>query len=377
MKVVFETATIADAIKKAERVAPSKGAAFDKASGIVITADESREVVLVRATNLDVYSMEWVAAVSVEGEPGKIVEWRVPSKLIAGVMAGLPIGSGSQLTLEEKEDKGVKKLFLKCGKVQVKLNLMTTDYFPVWEVFSPDDLNEVDDLGGRIAMVEWAASKTEEAPLKGINFDGELVTACDRYRLVTAPIKIPGLEDSITVPGGILGSVLKQTGTTKIGVKDGYLLIMPDTTTQIRTIVYGSEYPPVERIKRRDQPMSVRVKKQPLADIIQRAATFAGADRFPVIRMFFGLEEITVIMETTEIGTLMDSLDTPGFCDHPRAEFKFAPRIIMEPILNAPNEEVTIHYDPSNPKAFFYIDGGSGYEAWAIPRNPDARPEEN
>src|SRR6478735_9046351 len=101
-KVVFETATIADAIRKADRVAPGKDKAFDKAAGIVIEVDPQAEPpVIIRATNLDVYSMEWMDVLSVEGD---VARWRLPSSLLAQVMSKLPIGSGTTVTLEEITD---------------------------------------------------------------------------------------------------------------------------------------------------------------------------------------------------------------------------------------------------------------------------------
>lgn len=364
-KVVFETATIADAIKKADRIAPSKGQAFDKASGIVLTVDPASGLVVVRATNLDIYSMEWVDTVEIEGDA---VEWRVPSKLFATVLGGLPIGTGRNITLEEKQVGRVRILHLEAGRTRAKFNLMVTDYFPQWDVFDPSGLVEVDDLGGRISMVEWAASKNEDPPLNGVHFNGTQVLSCDRYKLAVSPLVIPDLAEPITVPSGILGSVLKQTGEVSVGIREGYLLIMPDKTTQIKTVVFGSEYPKIDRIMRRDQPNKLKVKKAPLVEIMQRADSFAGNDRFPILRIFLGRGEVAVMMNTAEIGTLADVMEVPGYCDHPRFEVKFTPRNIIEAIEVCPSDELEIGYDVSNSMAMVHIDGGSGYEAWAMPR---------
>ena len=236
-KVEFETATITDAIKKAARIAPSKGSAFDKAAGIVLTIDPEQGLVVVRATNLDVYSMEWVDTVSIEGEP---TEWRVPSTLFNTFLTSLPIGTGKNVVFEEKEAGRARLLHATSGRTKAKFNLMATEYFPAWDVFTPDGLVEVDDLGGRIGQAEWAAEKTGEPPLSGVHFNGSEVIACDRYRLAVAPLVIPDLVEPITVPAGILSQVLKQTGEVSLGVRNGKLLLMPDKTTQIMTVVYGA-----------------------------------------------------------------------------------------------------------------------------------------
>jgi DNA polymerase III sliding clamp (beta) subunit (PCNA family) len=373
-KVTFETATIADAIRKADRIAPTKGTAFDKAAGIVLKVSPSTGLVVVRATDLNVYSMEWVTALSSEGAD---VEWRLPSKLLATVMGSLPIGTGMNLTLEEKNEGRNRYVLLTAGRTRAKFNLMQVDYFPVWDVFSPDGLNEVEDFGGRVTLVEWAASRGDEPPLNGVHFDGEKVLACDRYRLAISPLVIPGFTKPLTIPGGILGQVLKQTGEVNVGISPNgeELFIMPDPTTQIRTVVFGADYPPVERIMSRDKPTHLKIKKAPLLEIMQRASVFAGTDRFPILRVFFGRETVAVMMNTREVGTLADVTDVPGYCDHDMFELKFTPKNIIEAIVASPNDDLVIGYNTENSMEIIHIDGGSGYEAWVMPRK-DLSPKE-
>jgi len=367
-KVVFETATLADAIRKADRIAPTKGTAFDKAAGIVLTIDPSRSLVVVRATDLLIYSMEWVTSLSIEGE--EAVEWRVPSKLFATVLAGLPIGSERTVTLEEVSNGRNKFVQLTSGRTKAKFNLMVTDYYPVWDVFNPDDLFECDDMGGRIAMVEWAASKTADPPLSGVHFTGTHVKSTDQYKLASAPLVISSFLEPFTVPAGILGQILKQTGEVQMGLsKDGLLLIMPEPTVQIMSTVYAVPYPNTARIEDlRERPNTVKVHKASILEIMQRANAFSGNERFPILRLFLGKEEIAVMMDTKEVGVLADVMEVPGYCDHPRIETRFGPQNIIGAIEHVPNDVLTIGYDKENPKSPLYIDGGSGYEAWVMPR---------
>lgn len=364
-KVVFETATIADAVKKADRIAPTRGSAFDKAAGLVFQIDPDQGVVVLQATDTMTFSKEWIDIVESSGQP---VEWRVPSTLFAQVMAGLPIGSGSTVTLEDKMDRSVRKLFLTCGKIKAKFNLMMTDHYPVWPVFSPDGLVTINDMGGRIAMAEWAADPAAEPPLSGVCLDGELVKATDRYRLAVAPLSIPNLSEPIVIPAGILSAILKQTGEVKVGVHDGLLLIMPDATTQIRSTVFDVKYPPVERIMNRDYPHKITVKRAPLLEMMQRTSAFAGKDRYPILRIFIGKGEIVCMMNTREVGDLMDSMELGSQASHDRFEVKFTPKNILTAIQTAPNETVDLYYDTSDSMKAMYLDGGSGYEAWMMPR---------
>jgi len=368
-KVIFETATIADAIKKADRIAPGKGKAFDKAAGIVFEIEPKNDpAVIVRATNLDVYSMEWVDCLSVEGEP---TTWRLPAQLLAQVTGSLPIGSGTTVTLEEvKDGRGHSTVQMTTsGRTKAKFNMMRTEDYPHWSAFDPDTLYTAKDIGGRIAQVEWAAAKSENIEvLVGVHFDGELCMATDRYKFAVAELKIPDLEFPITVPAGLLSQVLKKTGEVSIGVAGGQLLVMPDEHTQLRVVLYGADYPNAKKIMDRDKPNKIKLRKAAFLDIIGRAAAFAGADRFPTLRVYFGQEEVAVMMTNDEIGLLGDVVEVPGYADHKRFEMKFSPDNLRNAISNAPNEEIEIGYDITKPKGIFYVNGGSGYESWVMPR---------
>lgn len=365
-KVVFETATFQDAVSKADRVAPNKGASFDKAAGIVIevTPDASPPIII-RATNLDVFSMEWVDAVEVTGEK---TSWRLPSKLLAQVAASLPIGSGMTVTLEEIAGKNnTTQLHLTQGRIKARFNMMNIEYYPVWGAFDPDLCSPATDFGGRIAQVEWAAAKGEP-PLSGVYFDGECCISTDRYRLATAPVKILNLTEPITVPAGILGQILKQTGDIAIGVEGQQLLIMPDEHTQVRTIVYGAEYPKVQRIMNRDYPQTITLRKAQLLEVITRVGSFSGAERYPILRCFIGKEEFGMMMSNEDIGLLGDVIELPGQAQHPRVEFLFTPKNLQEAVNAVAGETLQLSYDPDKPAAIFYLDGNSGYEAWIMPR---------
>lgn len=372
-KVVFETATIADAIKKAARIAPAKGKAFDKAAGILLEINPGTEApVVIRATNLDLFSMEWVDAVEATGPS---VTWRLPSQLLQQVIGSLPIGSGSQVTFEEKEERGRTHVLVTHRRTRAKFNMMRTEDYPTWSVFDPDQLYPCEDMGGRIDQVEWAAAKSDNLPvLSGIYFDGNQCLATDRYKLAAAELKIPDLQHPVAVPAGLLGQILKQTGEVMVGIDGEQFLIMPDEHTQIRCVLYGQDYPNTSKIMGRDKPNLLMVKKAPLLEVISRANAFTGSDRFPCLRVYIGKEEIAVMMQNDEIGLLGDVVEVPGHAAHERFEIKFTPKNLVDAIAKAPNDEIAIGYDISKPKAIVYINGGSGYEAWVAPRG-DANPE--
>lgn len=363
-RAVFETATIADAIKAAEKVAPRKGQAFDKAAGILLELDPAQGTVVVRATNTEVYHMAWIDTVELEGDA---VTWRVPSTLFAGVLGSLPIGSGKQVEFTDQIKGHSRALHLAQGRTKAKFMLMDHSFYPEWSAFDPDVLFDAKDLGGRLAQVEWAAAKTE-IPISGVLLDGEWAICTDRYRAARVPLAIPDLTESITIPAGVLSQVLKQTGDLQIGVDGETFMIMPDAHTQIRTVIFAGKYPNVKRIMNTSYPQTVKARKTEIIEVINRSLNFQGSNRTPTIRVFFGLEEIACMMSDAEIGLIGDVVEVPGQCNHDRFEIKFTPRNLMDAINGSPNDEVTIGYDPAKPTGILYVNGGSGYEAWVMPR---------
>lgn len=363
-RVVFETATLADTIKKAAKIAPNSGQAFDKAAGVVLEISPEPLPATVRATDLLVFYREWIDVVE---WPDKPVTWRLPSSVLAQVLSSLPIGTGKTVTLEEKAVGHSIQVHVSSGRTKARFNLLDARYFPEWAVFDPDKLYKASDLGGRVASVSWAAAKSE-VPISGVHLTGEVACATDRYRMAAAPLPIPDLDTPITVPGGALANVLKATGNISIGVEGTQLLIMPDEHTQIRAVIYAEKYPPIERAMRRDHPASFKVKKTDLLEIMNRANNFSGGDRIPTMRVFLGKEEFAVMMANDEIGLLGDVVEVPGHCTHDRIEYKFTPKNLIDSISNTPNEQIDIFYYPENTNMQWRIDGGSGYEAWVAPR---------
>lgn len=370
-KVIFENATLVSALNKAASVSPKKGAAFDKAAGVVLEVRGSSEspIVVVKATNLDVYYMEWIEAVEIDGPDES---WRIPSHMFASIIGSLPLGSGQTVTLESEN----RKLSLKSGRMKSKFNLIDVEYYPPWSSFDPEDLTEVKGLGKRLKQVEWAASKTmNEIPLSGIHFDGEYLITTDRYRLAKVPLSIEGIEP-FTIPAGVFGTLFTNTDEVSIGASDRQVLIMPDEYTQIRAIMYDSEYPAVGRLMKTDQPVRIKVKKQSLLEVINRATLIVGHERFPTLKLFFGKGEIAAFMENPEVGMLGDVAPLgDSQAQHDRVEIRYTPKNILDAIENAPSEEISIGYDPSEPSRPMHIEGGSGYNVWVVPRvNTEGKP---
>lgn len=357
-RVTFETASLADAVREAAVVAPTRGEAFDKAAGIVLEIQPNQ--VIVKSTDLRLWYMQWVTPISIEGPP---VTWRLGSKVFSDVVTKLPMGSQTRLVLENSAGQ-VK---MTHGKKRGVFHLIGGDGFPEWMPFDPDDMTEVEGMAQRIAQVEWAASRGSNAPFTGIHFTGEMIVATDRSKFATAPMEIEGLKEPVTVPAGLLGRIIKSTDTPRVSTDENQMLVMPDSHTQVRCQIYGVPYPAIHGVTVRERPEYVKLQKSMLLDAMQVAASFIEGDRLPIMRTFWGEEEIAVMLENQEAGHLGDVIDIPGQASHARVEIKFTPDNIMSALEHCQTQEITIGYDPGKLSKPLYISAGDGCEFWVAP----------
>lgn len=360
MKVTFENATIADSVAKSARVAPTKGEAFDKASGILMDLDPVENTVTLRSTNLQVYYLEVVDAIEVDSK----ATWRFQAQILSQVLGKLPIGTDKTVTFEQVG----REIHMKSGRTSAKFRLNDVSDFPTWEPYDPNLLEMVPDLGARIQQVEWAAADNPELSFAGIHLDGEHIIATDRFRLARVPCEATPIYKPVTIPAGILKPVLSNLRDVAIGISEGQFLLMPDVATQIYTPIYAHEYPNVGKALDQEWPNKVAVRKAALIEIIERAIIFAQRDRSPKLTVIIGKGEIAVMCTDVELGLLGDAITVEG-ADHPRKHFHFTPKNLTDALAAAPSELIDLYYDLESPRKPFKIDGGSGFTALVMPRS--------
>lgn len=367
--VVFETAALADVLKKAASIAPTRGMAFDKAAGLMITVFPEAEAqhAIIQATNLDIWYKEWVPILSCDAP--REMQWRVSSK-IAAVIATLPIGSGK--TVELSDDAKPNAVTVKSGRMKNNWQLLPAGYYPEWETFDPDGLTIVENFGSRLGMVEWAASKNDaEVPFNGVYMDGQYVVATDGYKLARIPLTIDA--GWMTDKGGIVipargVSTLMKTGAVSLGVTETQLLLMPDPSIQIRTSLLAEPYKVagVNKIIANEYDGELNVSKAALLELLNRSMVLIDRERFPLIDLFIGKGEIAVYVIDQESGDMGEPMEVAG-AGHKRINYIFTPQLLIEAIDNCPTDHIKICYSTTDPKRIVRITG-SDYNAWVIPR---------
>lgn len=367
-RVAFEATTLADVVKRAGQVAPSKaGNSYDRAAGVMFDITPDGEVMaVVRSTNLDIYFME---VVDVAEASGDAVRWRIPARPLDAILTNQVAGGGNkQVVFDDSKEKD-KRLSITCGRMRAGLNLIdNSNGYPDFDV--SDDLNYVTAtaLGQAIERVSWAVDKNGSDVLAGIHFDGDYAMATNRYRIARWPLQV-ALDHPVTVAAGILPQLLRQRGEVNFAIDGNMVVIEPDDFTRITINTFGGDYPPIRKIMREDYPCEVTVRKDLVVAAVNSAMAVTGADRSPRLTVFFGLEQIAVYLRNDEEGYVGDIIDVAGQIPHDRIEKGFGPESLLDALSHAPSDKVTIKYDPTEAeKGSILVDGGSGYMVWLAPR---------
>lgn len=362
MKAIFENATFSDAITKAARVAPSRGEAFDKAHGIVLTLDAERKLATVRATDMSIFYLQVIDAIEIQGS----ASWRIHAGTIGQVASKLPIGSNKTVTLEGNATNS--EVTLKSGRTTAKFRTSDIEYYPEWGFFDSEALEIVPNLGARIQQVEWAASREHSASFAGIHLDGQRIVATDSHRFATVPCEAKPIYRPVTIPADSLKPIASGLRDVAIGIDQNMFLMMPDVSTQIKVNIYDREYPNVYRALERTWTHKVTLRREELIAIIERAVIFAQRDRLPRLTMLIGKGEVAVMCTDEEIGLLGDVVEVPGQADHKRIQLIFTPQNLTAALQASPGETVDLTYSIESVKLPLKIEGGQDFLALVMPR---------
>lgn len=370
-KITVETATLSDAVSKAARVAPNKGAAFDKAAGVFIEIDpiKTTKHIYVKATDLDTTYLQRVPVLLIEGEDDL---WRFPSQLVAGVISNLPLGIGSEVTLERT---GPSEVTVKCGRKRAKIRLYDADDFPTVAPFDPTGMAKVEMFPTRLNQAAWATDP-ESAILSGVHIDGDSLIACDRTRLVVVPCKVPVVEP-ITVPLSSIAPVIRNAGTIEVRATDTRLQMMPDVDTQITCLILAATYPNVKGIMRTSFDGKIDVDREMLLDSLNRMMVMVKTDRYPKVVLTIHKDYIGLYLGESESGEMFDELDAEGgpLPDSPQElVIMFTPSTLINALTASTRASVTIEYGgtagsstwtPDKLPIHMYDEGG--FDAWLMP----------
>lgn len=365
-EITFENAQLADALNKANRLAPVKGPAFDKAAGFHLTVNPTTKRMTVRATDMDSTYLQHVPAV---GGKGDEVEWRLSSLLLAGMVSSLPLGSEQKVKMIDRGDGFIR---LTSGKWVAKLHTLRPEDFPIIPEFSMDNMAEANEFASKVEQVAWNVDK-KSTVLSGVHIDGNRLIGCNQYGVAVVPCPVV-VDAPATVPLQSLATILKSATDVKLRVADRALHIALDAESQATSRLIEGEYPNVDRVLRDDFLGTITVNKESFLDALNRMLVLVRTERMPAMQVTFDatglISMLTFDMEVDQVGRMQDSVDVSGPWED-KFSLKIQPQMLVNAVEHSRATTVNISFGNADPdkakKVPLRVTDDDGYNCHIMP----------
>jgi DNA polymerase III sliding clamp (beta) subunit (PCNA family) len=357
--LLVETATFADAVQQAARVAPSKGAAFDKAAGILFEVVADGTALRIRSTDLESTFERTIPLV--EGMFDAPV-FRLPSQVLAGFLMQLELGDGfnTEITLDDSS-----RVAIQSGTTHAKFRTIDPESFPRVEVDPDfDSFVAVPEFAKRVKQVAWCVAR-DTAPLTGVYLNGKGMVACDRSRAAQVPCVIP-LDHPITAPLTALSGVLSATDEVRLGGVGDRLVIVPEPETIITSTIYTERYPDVDRLWASTAACTERVEFDPkeMLSVLSRILVLCRGERYPVMTLSFAKHAMVLDMEVEDLGQVTDEVPCSTNFDE-MFVMRFTPTNFVDALGAMNYGKLAFERNPAKPIKLWDDDG---FETIMMPR---------
>lgn len=354
-------ALLHEALTRANRIAPTKGSAMDRAQGIQIefTPTEAH----IRATDLDVTFYQRIPVETVD-EPCSI---RV-SSVVPPFVASLSMDK-DQVIRFHRTDK--RKIVVQYGKTRTKATIPEiVGEYPIVNWFDYEELSDAGELGNKIASVAWAVEPDAQGVLSGIKIDGEWLEGLSSKN--AARIKCDVTVDQPVIAAlKTVVPLIKGGSRLRMRAHEGRIVVALDETAQVTsTTVLGAWPNLVERLEKFNFPNTVVIRKMRLVEALKRVLSFVRNDRLPRVRVTFTKDSVDVVLDGTLNGDVQDScVMTSRSGSEEDVMFVFNPNWILEAIDTFPGASVQIDFNgPLQPIRL--SEPSTSYEAYVMPMQP-------
>jgi DNA polymerase III sliding clamp (beta) subunit (PCNA family) len=367
-RATFSAATLADAVQKASKIAPTKGAAFDQAAGLLFDVRPEAAEVFVSATNMDSSYKQRVPMT--EGEGGRTL-WRLPSTLLTRMMSSLTMDSGETVDLI---DTGADTfLRVKSGRFVAKLAMFDTTTFPRLEEFTSAGMASASDFASRVEQVAWACDPSSNT-LNGVHIDGERIVGCNQSVLAVVPCVVP-IEHPVTVPLYTMAPLLRTATDFKLRAHDKKLLMMLDGETWATSQLVEAVYPQYQNVMRKDFSGNVKANRGAFVEAVNRILVLAATEKLPRIELKFDgtqmIKTLTFDMDVPEVGRMQDMIDVASDEWDDVFTIYFSAQQLVKAVETSRRDFVNIEFGSptrNGPLLPIRVSDDSGYEVYVMPR---------
>lgn len=363
--VEFTNATLADAIKRANIVAPTRGRELDMFKGFVIDLDPDEESVTLRTTNGSLYYTEFLYPTSIECD--KAVSWRVASISTHGIVSNLPVTG----TVKFKDEGG--KLRITSGRMRASTPLIRGGDYPDQDQFmyEPEGMYPLKGFGEKLDLIGWAVSPDGLPPRAGVYMDSEFLCATNSRVLARVPNEYKFADDrkNIVLPYALVAPILRTIEELEVGVLGNNLIISPTEDIYIKCSLFEDRFDPVNRIMEKEYPESLTFDKEVCTGVLSRVSKIGAADRQINLDVYIVGDLMTLsIKDRDSAEEIEESMTLAVEAEHELAKFMFSLEYFTDAVSKAPGKEITMHYDPNKTNSVVKFSSDHGYEACVVPR---------
>lgn len=370
--VTFENPTLADAVNKANKVAPRKGAAYDKAAGILIEVDPAQGFAVIKATDTEITYEQRIPLLEGHGE---FAAWRIPSSILQGVITNLPLAQGASVDFIDRNDPAVIRF--KSDRMVAKLNCLKAEEFPKLPEFTTDGMTPASELASKVDQVSFAVD-TKSPVLSGIHVDGARIIACNQYFLALVPCPV-AITDAVTVPLAAISQMLKAATDVRVRANGKRFEMMLDAETKASTTILEGNYPKIDPLLRTDWYGHIKVHKQQFVETLNRMMVMVQNEKSPtlVVEINGGglVKMLTFDMEIKGTGRMQDSIDVSSEDFDGVYNINFIPRMLQAGAEHVKGDYFDLSFgvisDPSKYASVRIMDD-TGYTCIIMPKKREA-----
>ena len=356
-----ETSDLADAVTRANSIAPVRGAAFDKAAGIEFEVGMDHPLVI-RATDLEQTYLQRMKPTDLEGSG----RFRLPSKVISGFIRTLDPSTQVRL---EVGDKG--RVSVTSETTEAVLVPIGGDSFPrVGHYPTPSEMAEAADFATCVKQVAWCTHR-DKAPLTGVYLDGKMAVGCDGTKLAEVLCAVE-LDRPIAAPLTGMAGALTKGAEVRLAAGKNRLVVMPDDDTEITSVLYAEEYPKVDAIRGfvSGTTHTVELPAKGLLERLNRMLVLCPNERYPLVELTFHPNHLKLVMVVPDMGAMSDELgyasDEIDMVPH---QIDFTPDILVSACNASSTSNIELGFVHGDKLKPIHITDGNGLSVVAMPRN--------
>jgi DNA polymerase III sliding clamp (beta) subunit (PCNA family) len=342
-EIIFETSVLNDAVQKAARIAPLKGAAADKAAGILFEIDTAKKIALVKATDTEITFIQRIEARETKGED---VKWRLPSMVLQGLLASFPQGQDHTTRMVDRGNDG--RLRIVSGKSAVALNMYNASEYPNFQTFDVH-LTEANQFASKAERIAWATDQKSKGALSGVHLTGDMLVATNNALLVAVPCEV-GITEPITVPLGSLETLLKGGSDVQVAPEADKFYVKLDSDTYATSTIFAMPYPNVQNAFRENFAGTMEIHRASFIDALNRLQAMIRSEReIPTLELTLETEgfskQLTLDIIVSDLGRMRDGVDvsTP-YEDEKVFKYELVPHMLVNALEHTEGTKVFLDF---------------------------------